>query len=128
MLTCTQYVVTSTLTIPAGTQVVGEGYGTVIAGKGSAFQNINSPQVVVQAGAPGSSGTLEITDIQFATIGPSSSFLLPVFYFVLIQTQHRAPSSLSGMLNKPRRVALECGTRTSVSVEVCLNAISETGY
>ncbi|KAJ7718670.1 exo-beta-1,3-glucanase [Mycena metata] len=65
------YVVTSTLTIPAGTQVVGEGYGTVIAGRGSAFQNINSPQVVVQAGAPGSSGTLEITDIQFATIGPT---------------------------------------------------------
>ncbi|KAJ7178281.1 exo-beta-1,3-glucanase [Mycena filopes] len=63
------YVVTSTLTIPAGTQIVGEGYGTVIAGKGAAFANINAPQVVIQAGAPGSSGILEVTDIQFATIG-----------------------------------------------------------
>ncbi|KAJ6608596.1 exo-beta-1,3-glucanase [Mycena sp. CBHHK59/15] len=64
------YVVTSTLTIPAGTQIVGEAW-SVIAGKGAAFQNVNSPQVVVQVGAPGSTGLVEITDIIFSTIGPS---------------------------------------------------------
>ncbi|KAJ6547049.1 exo-beta-1,3-glucanase [Mycena capillaripes] len=64
------YVVTSTLTIPAGTQIVGEGW-SVIAGKGAAFQDMNNPQAVVQAGAPGSLGVLEITDIIFSTIGPT---------------------------------------------------------
>ncbi|KAJ7722998.1 exo-beta-1,3-glucanase [Mycena maculata] len=69
------YVVTSTLTIPAGTQMVGEAW-SVIAGKGAAFQNINSPQPVVQVGAPGSSGLLEITDIIFSTIGPSGGAIV----------------------------------------------------
>ncbi|KAF7359322.1 Glucan 1,3-beta-glucosidase [Mycena sanguinolenta] len=64
------YVVTSTLKIPAGTQVVGEAW-SVIAGKGSAFQDQSNPQVVVQVGAPGSTGLMEITDIIFATIGPT---------------------------------------------------------
>ncbi|KAJ7261316.1 exo-beta-1,3-glucanase [Mycena haematopus] len=64
------YVVTSTLQIPAGTQIVGEAW-SVIAGKGSAFQNINSPIPVVQVGASGSSGILEISDIIFSTIGPT---------------------------------------------------------
>ncbi|KAJ7915476.1 exo-beta-1,3-glucanase [Mycena leptocephala] len=62
------YVVTSTLTIPAGTQMVGEAW-SVIAGKGAAFQNVNSPTPVVQVGAPGSTGLAEISDIIFATIG-----------------------------------------------------------
>ncbi|KAJ7632168.1 exo-beta-1,3-glucanase [Roridomyces roridus] len=69
------YVVTSTLTIPAGTQIIGEAW-SVIAGKGSAFQNVNSPQPVVQVGAPGSSGTVEITDILFTTMGPTAGAIL----------------------------------------------------
>ncbi|KAF7295343.1 hypothetical protein MIND_01073700 [Mycena indigotica] len=64
------YIVTSTLQIPAGTQIVGEAW-SVIAGKGSAFQNMNNPIPVIQAGAPGSSGILEITDIVFSVIGPT---------------------------------------------------------
>jgi hypothetical protein len=62
--------VTSTLTIPAGTQIVGEAW-SVIAGKGAAFQNINSPIPVVQVGAAGSTGLVEISDIIFSTIGPA---------------------------------------------------------
>ncbi|PFH50090.1 glycoside hydrolase family 55 protein [Amanita thiersii Skay4041] len=64
------YVVTSTLTIPADTQMVGEAW-SVIAGKGSAFQNVNSPQPVVRVGASGSQGLVEITDMLFTTIGPT---------------------------------------------------------
>ncbi|KAJ7118715.1 exo-beta-1,3-glucanase [Mycena epipterygia] len=69
------YVVTSTLTIPAGTQMVGEAW-SVIAGKGATFQNINSPVPVVQVGAPGSSGLVEITDIIFSTIGPTGGAIV----------------------------------------------------
>lgn len=49
--------------------MVGEAW-SVIMGGGSAFSNMNSPTVMVQAGAPGSSGILEITDIVFTTQGP----------------------------------------------------------
>lgn len=63
------YFITNTLKIPAGTQMVGEGW-SVIMGGGSAFSDMNNPTVMVQAGAPGSSGTLEITDVVFATQGP----------------------------------------------------------
>ncbi|KAJ7030627.1 exo-beta-1,3-glucanase, partial [Mycena alexandri] len=69
------YVVTSTLTIPAGTQMVGEAW-SVIAGKGAAFQDMNYPQPVVRVGAPGSSGLVEITDIIFSTIGPAGGAIV----------------------------------------------------
>ncbi|TFK55180.1 glycoside hydrolase family 55 protein [Heliocybe sulcata] len=64
------YYITSTLTIPAGTQMVGEAW-TVIMGGGSAFSSQSSPTPMVQAGASGSSGVLEISDIIFATKGPA---------------------------------------------------------
>lgn len=63
------YFITNTLKIPAGTQMVGEGW-SVIMGGGSAFSNMNDPTVMIQAGAPGSSGILEITDIVFTTQAP----------------------------------------------------------
>ncbi|KAG5641516.1 hypothetical protein DXG03_004832 [Asterophora parasitica] len=64
------YIVTSTLTIPAGTQIVGEAW-THIAGAGNAFKDIANPRVVVRAGEPNSQGVLEISDIIFTTIGPT---------------------------------------------------------
>lgn len=69
------YYVTSTLKIPAGTQMVGEGW-SVIMGGGPAFSNMSEPAAVVQAGAPGSSGILEISDVVFATRGPGASAAL----------------------------------------------------
>ncbi|KAJ4488491.1 exo-beta-1,3-glucanase [Lentinula aciculospora] len=64
------YIVTSTLQIPAGTQMVGEAW-SVIAGSGSAFEDQTNPQVVVQVGAENSQGVMEISDIIFTTVGPT---------------------------------------------------------
>ncbi|KAF9466652.1 exo-beta-1,3-glucanase [Collybia nuda] len=69
------YIVTSTLTIPAGTQIVGEAW-SVIAGSGSAFQNQNSPQAVIRVGDPNSQGIVEISDIIFATVGPTAGAIV----------------------------------------------------
>ncbi|KAJ7874928.1 pectin lyase fold/virulence factor [Mycena olivaceomarginata] len=69
------YIVTPTLTIPAGTQMVGEAW-SVISGKGSTFQDMNNPKPIVQVGAPGSSGLVEITDIIFSTIGPAGGAIV----------------------------------------------------
>ncbi|KAJ7739709.1 glycoside hydrolase family 55 protein [Mycena maculata] len=65
------YIVTSTITIPAGSRIVGEAW-SVISGKGAAFQDQNNPQVVVRVGEPGSEGIVEITDLIFSTVGPGA--------------------------------------------------------
>lgn len=61
--------VTDTITIPAGSRVVGEVW-SVIMGSGPTFSDINSPQVVVRVGEPGDQGIMEITDMLFTTRGP----------------------------------------------------------
>ena len=63
------YLVSSTITIPAGTQIVGEAW-SVIMGSGSAFEDYNNPKPVVQVGTSGSQGVVEITDMIFTTRGP----------------------------------------------------------
>lgn len=63
------YYVTDTITIPAGTQIVGEAWSVILAG-GSNFQDQNNPVPVIQAGAAGSEGLMEISDMLFSTAGP----------------------------------------------------------
>ncbi|KZP28414.1 glycoside hydrolase family 55 protein [Athelia psychrophila] len=69
------YIVSSTLKIPVGTQMTGEVW-SVISGSGSAFSDMTKPTVVVQAGASGDSGTLEISDIIFSTVGPTPGAII----------------------------------------------------
>jgi hypothetical protein len=69
------YVVSSTISIPSGTKIVGEAW-SVIAGKGSAFQDEANPQPVVKVGSAGSSGPVEITDMIFSTIGPAAGAIV----------------------------------------------------
>ncbi|KAF9218921.1 glycoside hydrolase family 55 protein [Gyrodon lividus] len=69
------YYVTDTITIPAGTQIVGEAWSVVLAG-GRNFEDHNNPRVVVQAGEPNSQGVLEISDIVFSTVGPAPGAIL----------------------------------------------------
>lgn len=68
------YVVTNTVTIPAGTQMVGEAW-TVLAGRGSAFSDKNNPKAVFRIGETGSQGILEVTDFIFNTIGPGTHLI-----------------------------------------------------
>jgi glucan 1,3-beta-glucosidase len=49
--------------------MVGEAWSVIIGG-GPAFSDVKNPTVMVQVGAPGSSGIMEITDIIFTTRGP----------------------------------------------------------
>lgn len=62
---------TSTLTIPAGTIIVGEAW-SAIAGTGPFFGDVDWPRPVVRVGDPNSEGVVEISDIIFTTIGPST--------------------------------------------------------
>ncbi|EIW63632.1 exo-beta-1,3-glucanase [Trametes versicolor FP-101664 SS1] len=69
------YVVTNTITIPAGSQVVGEAWSTIL-GTGNAFFDYNNPKPVIRAGASGSQGVLEISDMIFSTRGPTAGAIV----------------------------------------------------
>ncbi|KAJ3507336.1 hypothetical protein NLJ89_g6366 [Agrocybe chaxingu] len=69
------YILSSTLTIPAGTRLVGEAW-SVLAGKGKLYQDQKNPQVVVRVGAKGSQGVMEITDVVFTTVGPAAGAIV----------------------------------------------------
>ncbi|KAG2072933.1 glycoside hydrolase family 55 protein [Suillus decipiens] len=69
------YYVTNTITIPAGTRIVGEAWSVIMAG-GSAFSNQNNPRAVIQAGAANSQGVLEISDMVFTTAGPAPGAIM----------------------------------------------------
>ncbi|KAF9472908.1 glucan 1,3-beta-glucosidase [Pholiota conissans] len=69
------YVVTSTVTIPAGTRLVGEAW-SVLAGSGPAFQDQRSPRVIFRVGEKGTQGVTEITDVVFTTIGPAAGAIV----------------------------------------------------
>ncbi|KAM0486375.1 hypothetical protein ACHAPX_001081 [Trichoderma viride] len=59
------YIVTSTITLPPGTELYGEGWAT-ISGSGSAFSNEQNPTPVVQIGStPGQKGVAHVQDIRF---------------------------------------------------------------
>ncbi|KAF8495372.1 exo-beta-1,3-glucanase [Gautieria morchelliformis] len=62
------YIITSTITIPTGTQVVGELW-TVIMGQGYSFADPYHPVPVIRVGERCSQGVLEISDMVFSTRG-----------------------------------------------------------
>ncbi|PBK83740.1 exo-beta-1,3-glucanase [Armillaria gallica] len=64
------YVITTTVTIPAGCRLVGEAWSE-ISGTGDYFEDVENPKVMVRVGELGSEGSIEITDIIFSTIGPA---------------------------------------------------------
>ncbi|KAL2179579.1 glycoside hydrolase family 55 protein [Thermothelomyces heterothallicus CBS 202.75] len=59
-----KYRVDSTLLIPAGSRLVGEGWATIV-GHGSRFADASSPRPVVQVGRPGDVGVAQIQDMRF---------------------------------------------------------------
>lgn len=93
--------------------MIGEAW-SVIAAKGPAFGNVDSPTVAVRAGAPGSQGVMEISDIMFSSIGPSTLFFTPPLRTITDEfPQPLVLSSSSGTSRRARKVAQECGMPTS---------------
>ncbi|KAL6812658.1 glycoside hydrolase family 55 protein [Trichoderma camerunense] len=70
------YIVTSTITIPPGTELYGEAWST-ISGSGSAFSSETNPTPVVQIGStPGQKGVAHIQDIRFTVNEPLAGAIL----------------------------------------------------
>ncbi|PPQ78458.1 hypothetical protein CVT25_011853 [Psilocybe cyanescens] len=103
------YIVTSTLSIPAGTRLVGEGW-SVLAGKGPAFHDQNAPQVVFKVGETGQEPAecvTEITDVVFTTVGPAPGA-------IVVEWNVREPEGIqagAGMWDTHIRLAGSSGTK-----------------
>jgi glucan 1,3-beta-glucosidase len=69
------YLVTSTLFIPAGSKIVGEGYSVIIS-SGSYFNNMGSPQPVVRVGNAGDTGQVQWSDMIVSTQGTQAGAIL----------------------------------------------------
>jgi glucan 1,3-beta-glucosidase len=70
------YVVSSTIYIPPGSKITGEGY-PVILGSGPAFSNMNAPMAVVQVGKSGGElGTVEWSNMIVSTKGAAAGAIL----------------------------------------------------
>jgi glucan 1,3-beta-glucosidase len=69
------YRVTSTLFIPAGSKIVGEGYA-VIMSSGSYFNSMASPQPVVRVGNAGDTGQVQWSDMIVSTQGTQAGAIL----------------------------------------------------
>ncbi|KAL1839257.1 hypothetical protein VTJ49DRAFT_1694 [Mycothermus thermophilus] len=62
-----KYRVSSTLHVPPGSRIVGEGWSTIIA-QGAFFQDPSNPKPVLQVGEPGEVGVAHISDMRI-TVG-----------------------------------------------------------
>ncbi|KIM76034.1 glycoside hydrolase family 55 protein [Piloderma croceum F 1598] len=102
------YVVSSTITIPSGVKMVGEGW-SVIAGKGTAFQDQANPKPVVKVGSVGSSGPVEITDMIFSTIGPAQGAI------VVEWNVHESTQGSAGLWDSHIRIGGTAGTNAGVT-------------
>ena len=69
------YLVTKTIYIPSGSKITGESY-SVIMSSGSFFNNMTSPQPVVQIGKPGEQGSIEWSDSIVSTQGQQKGAIL----------------------------------------------------
>lgn len=69
------YRITSTISIPAGTKIVGETFPVLMAA-GAYFEDIDTPQVMLKVGTAGESGTVAFSDFIVSTQGATAGAIL----------------------------------------------------
>ncbi|KAH8600599.1 pectin lyase fold/virulence factor [Bisporella sp. PMI_857] len=114
---CGMYKVTSTIFIPAGARIVGEGYATILS-SGSFFNDMNNPKPVVKVGNAGDTGRVEWSDMIVSGQGQQQGA-------VLIEWNLASPSGTpSGMWDVHTRVGGIAGS--NLQVAQCLKQPSST--
>ncbi|KAF8312652.1 exo-beta-1,3-glucanase [Clavulina sp. PMI_390] len=118
------YLVTDTLKIPAGTQMVGELW-SVIQASGSKFADQTNPHVMAQVGESGDTAATEISDIVFTSKGGSAGAIL-VEWNVGASSQGSAGMwdthvRVGGFKGSDIQVA-NCGNTTSSPFSECAGA------
>lgn len=88
------YILTSTVTIPPGTKLVGETWSQ-FAARGSFFMDPENPKVMIRVGKPGDVGDVEMQDLLFTTKGPTAGAILVQWN---IKAATKGSAGLWGML------------------------------
>lgn len=101
------YRVTSTLLIPAGAKIVGEGY-PVILSSGAFFNNMAAPQPVVKVGTAGATGQVEWSDMIVSTQGAQAGA-------TLIEWNLATSGTPSGMWDVHTRIGGFAGSNLQVA-------------
>ncbi|KAI0803398.1 exo-1,3-beta-D-glucanase [Xylaria sp. FL0064] len=69
------YIVTQTIKIPVGSQIVDECWAQIMA-RGTVFKDIHNPMPMIKVGEYGDKGLIEIQDVMFTTQGPTARLIL----------------------------------------------------
>jgi glucan 1,3-beta-glucosidase len=69
------YIISSTVTVPAGSRLVGEAWSVLMA-SGSAFSSSSNPTPMLQIGNAGDTGVAELSDLMFSTKGAQPGAIL----------------------------------------------------
>lgn len=91
------YLLSDTITIPAGAQIVGEAWPELIA-IGAKFQDSSNPRPLVRVGEPGSIGGVELQDLIF-TSKESAAGLVGVEWN--IKADRAGSAAIWGMFESP---------------------------
>jgi len=70
------YVITSTVKVPKNIRITGEIWPMIMAGGSTSFQDQTNPQPVFQVGQPGDTGSVEMSDLIFETLGAQPGAIL----------------------------------------------------
>jgi glucan 1,3-beta-glucosidase len=70
------YLITSTVNVPANIKITGEIWPLIIAGGDKFFNDQANPKPVFQVGQPGDTGSVEMSDLIFETMGPQPGAIL----------------------------------------------------
>lgn len=101
------YLVTSTITIPAGAKLVGESY-PIIMSSGGYFNDMNNPKPVVRVGTAGATGQVEWTDMIVSTQGTQAGA-------ILIEWNLSTSGTPSGMWDVHTRIGGFAGSNLQVA-------------
>ncbi|PKS09514.1 hypothetical protein jhhlp_004131 [Lomentospora prolificans] len=102
------YVITDTVTIPAGVRVVGEALASILLGTGPVFSNMEKPVPVIRVGNPGDRGRVEWSDMIVSTRGPTAGAKL-------IEWNLYSPGEPSGMWDVHVRIGGFAGTELQLA-------------
>ncbi|RDW83246.1 glycoside hydrolase family 55 protein [Coleophoma crateriformis] len=70
------YLVTSTVKVPKDIKITGEMWPLIMAGGSTSFSDQANPKAVFQVGQPGDTGSVEMSDLVFETVGPQPGAIL----------------------------------------------------
>ncbi|PKS06887.1 hypothetical protein jhhlp_006713, partial [Lomentospora prolificans] len=102
------YVITDTVTIPAGVRVVGEALASILLGTGPVFSNMEKPVPVIRVGNPGDRGRVEWSDMIVSPRGPTAGAKL-------IEWNLYSPGEPSGMWDVHVRIGGFAGTELQLA-------------